>query len=131
MPQRYFMAWFAFYVLRGPDAGGVGSGRNPPGVGQGQGSSLTGSMLRVRGGMQDTQRSQEMPTREIGRRWRHAFLQMLTCNGNTEDECMRLRVRVTVTNVGHYSPTCPAWHSSGLCIACGVQVTSNVASFQR
>ena len=42
------MAWFAFYVLRGPDAGGVGGGRNPPSYGQGQGSSLTGSMLRVR-----------------------------------------------------------------------------------
>ena len=42
------MAWFAFYVLRGPDAGGIGGSRNPPGYGTGQASSITGSVLRVR-----------------------------------------------------------------------------------
>ena len=46
---RYFMAWFAFYVLRGSDAGAGAGGRGGPGFGgPGTVPSLTGSVLRVR-----------------------------------------------------------------------------------
>ena len=44
------MAWFAFYVLRGSDAGAGGGGRGALSYGgQGTVPSITGSMLRVRG----------------------------------------------------------------------------------
>ena len=43
---RYYMAWFAFYVLRGSD---TGAGGGAPGYGgQSTVPSITGSMLRVR-----------------------------------------------------------------------------------
>ncbi len=41
------MAWFAFYVLRGSDAGTAGRG-GPGFGGHGAVPSLTGSVLRVR-----------------------------------------------------------------------------------
>ena len=51
------MAWFAFYVLRGSDAGAGAGGRGTPGFGgPGTTPSLTGSVLRVRcGGVLHTQ----------------------------------------------------------------------------
>ncbi len=46
------MAWFAFYVLRGSDAGAGPGGRGGPGFGgPGTVPSLTGSVLRVRYGV--------------------------------------------------------------------------------